>query len=294
MSSSMTGSGKHNDGHGRRSNVVFSEFDTEYACSDHAMVRHVVQTAVRNYFAASCTSPAHMTICIDFTEGAPIPSNSTTAVRYQAPLVQINVERKPDSKTTNVTTAAAKESGLPATSTAEKADGGKSGAGKENLLLNATEKLSAFTIKEEANEDLRPVNAITEILKSKIPLQNVHYLKCAEKQIAEKKVFEHLPVTYERLMTHEMLAKWRTKYEEDKHTLYSDRQATTNDNSSSPVKSRSDTSISFHEKGVITMDNRTDGWDEPAGILSFEPADNRGNVSKAVQIRGNLPSTLQD
>lgn len=84
------------------------------------MVRHVVQTAVRNYFSASCTSPAHMTICIDFTEGAPIPSNSTSTVRYQAPLVQINVERKSDLKNTNVATAATKDSGLRATSAAGK------------------------------------------------------------------------------------------------------------------------------------------------------------------------------
>lgn len=40
------------------------------------------------------------------------------------------------------------------------------------------------------------------------------------------------------------------------------------------------------------MDDRTDGWGEPAGILSFEPTDSKGNVSKAVQIRGNLPNTL--
>lgn len=82
------------------------------------MVRHVVQNAVRNYFSASCTSPAHMTLCIDFTEGAPIPSNSTSTVRYQAPLVQINVEREFDPK--GVATSLAKDSELPAASTSEK------------------------------------------------------------------------------------------------------------------------------------------------------------------------------
>lgn len=39
----------------------------------------------------------------------------------------------------------------------------------------------------------------------------------------------------QKLMTQKMLAKWRTKYEEDKRTLYSDQQAITNDSSSSPV-----------------------------------------------------------
>lgn len=84
------------------------------------MVRHVVQNAVRNYFSASCTTPAHMTICIDFTEGAPVPNNSTPTVRYQAPSVQINVERKFDPKSTNIATATAKDSELPVVSATEK------------------------------------------------------------------------------------------------------------------------------------------------------------------------------
>ncbi|EJW79128.1 hypothetical protein WUBG_09964 [Wuchereria bancrofti] len=84
------------------------------------MVRHVVQTAIRNYFSASCTIPAHMTLCIDFTESAPTPSNSTSTVQYQAPLVQINVRRKFDRRSTNLATTAKKDGELPVTSTSEK------------------------------------------------------------------------------------------------------------------------------------------------------------------------------
>ncbi|VBB33621.1 unnamed protein product [Acanthocheilonema viteae] len=289
MSSSITGSEKYNGG--PRSSPVLSEFDTEYACSDHAMVSHVVQTAVRNYFSASCTNPTHMTICIDFTEGAPTPNNSTPTVRYQAPLVQINVERKFDP---NVATAAAtKDTKLSATaSTTEKVDRGKMETRRENSLLNAAKKLSVFTIKEEKDEDVKPVKAVIEILKPKIPLQRVCNLKCDEKKIAEKKVFEYLPVIYKKFMSEEMFTEWRKKYDEDKRILYSDQQATAKDSSSSLVTACSNVSISFHDTGMITMDERTSGWEEAAGILGFDSPDNRGNTNKAVQIRGNLPNTL--
>ncbi|CAG9538578.1 unnamed protein product [Cercopithifilaria johnstoni] len=281
MSSSITGSEKHSGGLG--SNAVLPEFDTEYACSDHAMVRHVVQTAVRNYFSASCTNPAHMTICIDFTEGAPIPNNSAPIVRYQAPLVQINVERK----FTDTSTAVTKDSELPAASTTEKVD-----RGKESSLLNAAKKLSVFTIKEEA-EDLKPVKAVAEILKSKMPLQEVYNLKSVEKKVAGRKIFEYLPVTCKKFMSQQMFMEWRKKYEEDKRALYTDQQVTTKDSLSSPVTARSNTSISFHETGMITTDEKTSGWEKVVGILGFESIDNRTNMSsKAIQIRGNLPDTL--
>lgn len=84
------------------------------------MVRQVVQTAVHNYFSASCTSPSHMTLCIDFTEGAPKPDNSTTTVQYQAPLMQINVERKLDRRSSTAT----KGGELPVSLTSEKSSEG--------------------------------------------------------------------------------------------------------------------------------------------------------------------------
>ncbi|VDK63635.1 unnamed protein product [Gongylonema pulchrum] len=113
MSSKARGEGVLDSG--STSSTGFSEFDAEYACSDHAMVRQVVQAAVRNYFASSCTALARLTLCLDFTEGAPVPNNKTPFVRYQAPLVQISVERKsgPGSTTTAQSTtlrAAAKSS----------------------------------------------------------------------------------------------------------------------------------------------------------------------------------------
>uniref|UniRef100_A0A915Q388 Uncharacterized protein n=1 Tax=Setaria digitata TaxID=48799 RepID=A0A915Q388_9BILA len=122
--------GKDRCSSGPESSAVLPEFDAEYACSDHAMVRHVVQTAVRNYFSASCTSPAHMTLCIDFTEGAPIPSNSASSVRYQAPLVQINVERKSGTGNTSDMTTIPKGSELSATSTSKGSESSVSGKHK--------------------------------------------------------------------------------------------------------------------------------------------------------------------
>uniref|UniRef100_A0A0R3S4W5 THUMP domain-containing protein n=1 Tax=Elaeophora elaphi TaxID=1147741 RepID=A0A0R3S4W5_9BILA len=303
MSSTRAGSKKHNcgsgseSGSGSRSRTILSEYDAEYACSDHAMVCHVVQTAVRNYFSESCTTPAHMTICIDFTEGAPTPSNSTSAIRYHTPLVQINAERTFDPKNTNVVTTATaaatpKASESPVATATEKVDREKvAETAKESPIFNAAKKLSAFTIKED-DEDVGPVKAITELLTSKIPLQRVFNMRCAEKKIAEKKVFEYLSVTYQKIVSQEMLMKWRKKYEEDKHALYSDQQVTAEDSSSSNMTPRSDTSISFHETGIITTDERMNGWGEVAGILAFEPTDSKGNVKKAIQIRGNLSDTM--
>uniref|UniRef100_A0AAF5PKA8 Uncharacterized protein n=1 Tax=Wuchereria bancrofti TaxID=6293 RepID=A0AAF5PKA8_WUCBA len=277
--SSITGSKKCNSG--PRSSILLSEFDTEYACSDHAMVRHVVQTAIRNYFSASCTIPAHMTLCIDFTESAPTPSNSTSTVQYQAPLVQINVRRKFDRRSTNLATTAKKD-----------ANREKMGTQKGSPIFNAAKKLSVFTVKEKEFEDLKPVKAVTETLKSKIPLQRVDYLKCAEKKKAENKIFKYLSVTYKKLMSQEMLMEWRKRYEEDKRALYSDQQETTKDSSSSPVTARSDTNTLLRNTATITKDERAHNWGPPAGILDFEPKDSRGNMNKAVQIRGNLPNTL--
>lgn len=54
----------------------------------------------------------------------------------------------------------------------------------------------------------------------------------------------------------------------------------------------SDASVTFRETGMVTEDERTDGWGQAAGILDFEPKDSRGNMSKAVQIRGTLPDAL--
>ncbi|VDN94076.1 unnamed protein product [Brugia pahangi] len=277
--SSITGSKKCDSG--PRSSVLLSEFDTEYACSDHAMVRHVVQSAVRNYFSSSCTIPAHMTLCIDFTENAPTPSNSTSTVQYQAPLVQINVRRKFDPRSTNLATTATKD-----------ANREKMGTQKRSPIFNAAKKLSVFTIKEKEFEDLKSVKAVNETLKSKIPLQRLHYLKCVEKKRAENKIFKYLSVTYKKLMSQEMLTEWRKRYEEDKRALYSDQQETTKNNSSSPVTARSDTNTSLRDAATITKDERTHNWGPVAGILDFEPKDSRGNMSKAVQIRGNLPNTL--
>lgn len=58
------------------------------------------------------------------------------------------------------------------------------------------------------------------------------------------------------------------------------------------MTARSDTNVSHCEAGTITNDERMSGWGSAAGILDFEPNDGRGNVSKAVQIRGRLPTTL--
>ncbi|EFO16915.1 hypothetical protein LOAG_11587 [Loa loa] len=288
--SSIVGSEKHNSESG--SSTVLSEFDAEYACSDHAMVRQVVQTAVRNYFSASCTSPAHMTLCIDFTEGAPIPSNSTAVVQYQAPLVQINVERKFDPRSTNVASTARKDGESLILSTSEKVSRGKAGTRTESPVFNAAKKLSVFTIKEEEDEDLKPVKAVIEVLKSKISLQRVDNLKCAEKKTAKEKVFKYLSVTYKKFMSQEMFMEWKKKYEEDKRALYSDQQGAMKDSLSTPVTVYSDTSVTLRETGTITKDERMNVWGAAAGILDFEPKDSRGNLIKAVQIRGCLPNTL--
>ncbi|VDK86900.1 unnamed protein product [Onchocerca ochengi] len=279
---------------GSTSSTVLSEFDAEYACSDYVMVHRVVQTAVRNYFSASCTNPAHMTLCIDFTEGAPVPSNSSPVVRYQAPLVQINVERKFDPNSTGVVTSITKDSELLATSTSEKVSREKVSARKQGPIFNAAKKLSVFTITEEDDENLKPLKAVTMILKSKISPQQIYNLKCVEKKTAEKKIFEYLPVTYEKFISQEMIMKWRKKYEEDKRTLYSDQQATSKDNLSSlEATARPDASLSVCGRGMITEDQRTNDWGPVTGILDFEPQESKGNVSKVIQIRGSLPDILR-
>lgn len=55
---------------------------------------------------------------------------------------------------------------------------------------------------------------------------------------------------------------------------------------------RSNASKLLRETGMITVDDRTNGWNQATGILCFEPIDNAGNMNKAVQIRGNLPDRL--
>ncbi|KAM3728512.1 Protein translocase subunit SecA [Dirofilaria immitis] len=286
----MIGSDKRSNG--SAANRMLLEFDAEYACSDHAMVHHVVQTAMRNYFSASCVSPAHMTLCIDFTEGAPIPTNSAPVVRYQAPLVQINVERKFDSVNSSIATTTENDGELLVVSKSEKASREKVGVRKQGPIFNAAKKLSVFTIKEDDDENLKPLKAVTVALKSKIPLLKVYYLKCIEKKRAEKKIFEYLSAGYAKFISQEMIMEWRKKYEEDKRTLYSDQQATSKDGLSSPATICSDVNISVCETGMITEDQQMNEWGGVTGILDFEPKDSRGNVSKAIQIRGSLPNTL--
>uniref|UniRef100_A0A915Q315 Uncharacterized protein n=1 Tax=Setaria digitata TaxID=48799 RepID=A0A915Q315_9BILA len=170
-----------------------------------------------------------------------------------------------------------------------KANRRKPGTRKQGPIFNAAKKLSVFTIKEEEVENPKPLKAIMKILKSET-LQRVYYLKCGKKKTGEKKVFEYLPIAYKKTMSEEMVVKWRKKYEEDKHELYSDQQVTTKD-TSSPVRvtARSDATMTVCEATTITEDQRISGWDQISGILDFEPENARGNVSKAIQIRGSLP-----
>ncbi|VDN03838.1 unnamed protein product [Thelazia callipaeda] len=265
------------------SGAVLTEFDAEYACTDHAVVRQVVQTAVRNYFSSSCIYPAHMTLCIDFTENASLRSGS--ALQYQAPSIQINVERKSDSDSLNSITAKGNSSVISSSSTGiSPIRQRKVGRRTQGRIFNAAKRLPVYTITEE--ENMKPTKAVTKIFKSK--KMELCTLKCPEKKIAEKKVFKYESAGYKKLLSEDMMQQWHKKYEEDKQELYSDRQLTPKDLSSSSMTARSDLSLVQREKGTITEDVQTSGWPQTSGIVEFEPKNTFGNVSKAIQIRGNF------
>ncbi|KHN76177.1 hypothetical protein Tcan_11269 [Toxocara canis] len=55
------------------------------------MLRRAVQSALRNYYSARIVRPAHMSICIDYTEGAPVDNSLSPFLHYRNPSVVLRM-----------------------------------------------------------------------------------------------------------------------------------------------------------------------------------------------------------
>ncbi|VDM42601.1 unnamed protein product [Toxocara canis] len=73
------------------SRVVTPNSELHYASMDSVMLRRAVQSALRNYYSARIVRPAHMSICIDYTEGAPVDNSLSPFLHYRNPSVVLRM-----------------------------------------------------------------------------------------------------------------------------------------------------------------------------------------------------------
>ncbi|VDK53344.1 unnamed protein product [Anisakis simplex] len=72
-----------------------------YTTVDSNALHHAVQKAVSNYYSACVTRPARMTICIDYTQGAPASTSLSPFLNYRNPSVVLRMSAGVDATRVN-------------------------------------------------------------------------------------------------------------------------------------------------------------------------------------------------
>uniref|UniRef100_A0A0M3ICY7 Plus3 domain-containing protein n=1 Tax=Ascaris lumbricoides TaxID=6252 RepID=A0A0M3ICY7_ASCLU len=254
----------------------------QYTSMDNIMLRRAIQNALRNYYAAHIVRPARMSICIDYTDGAPAYNNLSPFLRYRNPSVVFKMTADEDVRQTQPLSEQKK-----AKTRDELLEWIKDNCAVSNELINDHNQYPLKKAKIRALSSATP-KAVIE-------------LACAAKQMAtvielaalrELKRKEGDGRIDEKNETFDK--NWKRMVDEDRRQLYSDVRSLSplsqNEKQDTSLGPRTPISPLKESKtkdvGILTDFDEEKDLGEPSGMIDFEPANNNGHVNKAVQARG--------
>uniref|UniRef100_A0A915ABT7 Uncharacterized protein n=1 Tax=Parascaris univalens TaxID=6257 RepID=A0A915ABT7_PARUN len=254
----------------------------QYTSVDNTMLRRAIQNALRNYYAAHIVRPARMSICIDYTDGAPACSNLTPFLRYRNPSVVLKMTADEDVRRTQSLSEQEKEKTRD-----ELLEWIKENCAVSNELINDRNEYPLKKAKIRALSSATP-KAVIELASGAKQVATVIEL-AALRELKRKEGDGRMDEKNEAFDKN-----WKRMVDEDRRQLYSDVR------SFSPLSQndKQDTSIApgtpisplkeLETKDVGTLTDFDEDKDlgEPSGMIDFEPASNNGHINKAVQARG--------